>query len=40
MGQDLLLKGGKAYILVSFSNSIEIMDVATGMSTRFATSQY
>ena len=39
VAQDMLVKNGKAYITVTFSNSIEIMDVTTGKSTRYATSK-
>ncbi len=37
VAQDIIIANGKAYITVSFSNSIEVMDVATGKSTRFPT---
>ena len=37
VAQDILIHDGKAYITVSFSNSIEILDIATGKSTRYAT---
>ena len=36
VGQDLLLHGGKAYATVTFSNSLEVIDTATGRSTRYA----
>lgn len=39
VAQDMLVVNGKAYITVTFSNSLEIMDVATGQSTRFATAK-
>lgn len=37
VAQDIIIANGKAYITVSFSNSIEVMDVATGKSTRIST---
>lgn len=37
VAQDMIIVGNKAYISVSFSNSIEIMDIATGISTRYGT---
>lgn len=39
VAQDIILEGNKAYITVSFSNSIETMDVATGKSARYATAE-
>ncbi len=39
VAQDILVHDGKAYITVTFSNSIETMDINTGASTRFATAQ-
>lgn len=39
VANDIIMLDGKAYITVSFSNSIETMDIATGISTRFATSK-
>ncbi len=39
VAQDILLDGNKAYITVSFSNSIETMDATTGSSTRYATAK-
>ncbi len=39
VAQDILLAGGKAYITVTFSNSLEIMNTATGKSTRIATTK-
>lgn len=39
VAQDMVVVNGKAYITVTFSNSIEIMDIATGKSTRFATTK-
>lgn len=38
VAQDIITVGNKAYITVSFSNSLEIMDINTGKSTRVATS--
>ena len=37
VAQDIVVVDGKAYITVSFSNSIEVMDIATGKSTRIPT---
>ena len=39
VAQDMIILNGKAYITVTFSNSIETMDVNTGKSTRFATTK-
>lgn len=39
IAQDMIVVGNKAFITVSFSNSLEIMDIATGRSTRYATAQ-
>ena len=39
VAQDIILVGDKAYITVSFSNSLEIMNTATGKSTRIATTK-
>ena len=39
VAQDIVVDGGNAYITVSFSNSIEIMDINTGKSTRYATTK-
>ena len=39
VAQDMVVVNGKAYITVTFSNSIEIMDIATGKSTRIATTK-
>lgn len=37
VAQDMIIKNGKVFITVTFSNSIEMMNAATGASTRFAT---
>lgn len=37
VAQDIVVVDGKAYITVSFSNSIEVMDIVTGKSTRIPT---
>jgi len=39
VAQDLIIAGGKAYATVTFSNSLEVMDPATGKSTRIATTK-
>ena len=39
VAQDIILVDGKAYITVTFSNSLEIMNPTTGKSTRIATSK-
>ena len=39
VAQDILLADGKAFITVTFSNSLEIMNTATGKSTRIATTK-
>lgn len=39
VAQDIILDGSKAYIAVSFSNSIETMDATSGKSTRYATAE-
>jgi hypothetical protein len=39
VAQDIIISNGKAYVTVSFSNSLEIIDIATGKSTRFATTE-
>ena len=39
VAQDLLLNGGNAYIAVSFSNSVEIMDITNGKSDRYSTTK-
>lgn len=37
VGQDLIIYGSKAYVTVSFSNSVEIINTRSGLSTRLAT---
>lgn len=39
VAQDMIINNGKAFITVSFSNSIETMNPNTGKSTRFATAE-
>lgn len=39
VGQDMISDGDNAYITVSFSNSIERMNVNTGKSSRYATTE-
>ena len=39
VAQDIITIGNKAYITVSFSNSLEIMDINTGKSSRVATTK-
>lgn len=39
VAQDLIIVGNKAYATVTFSNSFEVMDPATGKSTRIATTK-
>ncbi len=36
VAQDMLLLGGKVYVTVTFSNSLEVIDTATGRSIRHA----
>ena len=37
VGQDLIIYGSRAYVTVSFSNSVEIINTRSGLSTRLAT---
>lgn len=39
VAQDMLVNAGNAYITVSFSNSLEIMDAYTGKSVRYGTAE-
>ncbi len=39
VAQDILVADGKAFITVTFSNSLEVMNTATGKSTRIATTK-
>ncbi len=40
VAQDILLYGGKAYVTVTFSNSLEVIDTTTGRSTRHPLSMH